>query len=148
MASIGELTRRFGQRWLFVLGCGIYLVIYIAWAFVSNPMTAALLKLVGGVAFALTFVSAVMIANDLVPSRLRATGQTLMKSVMFGVAPVLGAVGGGFVYGVYGSRTMFLASSVLVTAAAVTALFFVPSPARERIEEAALPGPEVSPATP
>ena len=148
MASIGELTRRFGQRWLFVIGCAIYLVIYIAWAFVSNPMTAALLKLVGGVAFALTFVSAVMIANDLVPSRLRATGQTLMKSVMFGVAPFLGAVGGGLVYGAFGSRTMFLASSVLVTAAAATALFFVPSPAREKIEEAALPAPEVSPATP
>jgi hypothetical protein len=43
---------------------------------------------------------------------------------------------------------MFLAFGVLVTAAAGTALFFVPSPARERIEEAALPAPEVSPATP
>jgi MFS transporter, PPP family, 3-phenylpropionic acid transporter len=148
MASIGELARRFGQRWLFVIGCAIYLVIYVAWAFVSNPMTAALLKLVGGVAFALTFVSAVMIANDLVPSRLRATGQTLMKSVMFGVAPVLGAVGGGLVYGTYGARTMFLASSILVTAAAATALLFMPSPGRERVGEAVLPTPEVSPATP
>ena len=148
MASIGELLRRFGSRWLFVAGCVIYLAIYIAWALVSDAMTAALLKLVGGVAFALTFVSAVMIANDLVPSRLRATGQTLMKSVLFGVAPILGAIGGGFVYGAFGSRAMFLASSVLVTAAAVTALFVVPSPAPAKIDEPTLPAPEVSPATP
>jgi hypothetical protein len=148
MASIGELMRRFGARWLFVIGCVIYLAIYIAWALVSDAMTAALLKLVGGVAFALTFVSAVMIANDLVPSRLRATGQTLMKSVLFGVAPILGAVGGGFVYGTFGARAMFLASSVLVMGAAVTALFVVPSPAPAKIEEPILPAPEVAPATP
>ena len=148
MASIGALMRRFGSRWLFVTGCVIYLAIYIAWALVSDAMTAALLKLVGGVAFALTFVSAVMIANDLVPSRLRATGQTLMKSVLFGVAPILGAVGGGMVYGAFGSRAMFLASSVLVTAAALTALFVVPSPVPSRIEQPTLPAPEVSPATP
>jgi len=145
MAYIGELTRRFGQRWLFVIGCLIYLAIYIAWALVSDAMTAALLKLVGGVAFALTFVSAVMIANDLVPSRLRATGQTLMKSVLFGVAPILGAVGGGIVFDTFGSRAMFLAASVLVTAAAVTALFVVPSPAAPRPRESAKPAPEVLP---
>ena len=148
MAFTGELTRRFGQRWLFVIGCLIYLVIYIAWALVSDATTAALLKLVGGVAFALTFVSAVLIANDLVPSRLRATGQTLMKSVFFGVAPILGAIGGGFVYGAFGSRAMFLASSVLVIGAALTALFVVPSPAPQNSAEPSLPSPEVSPVTP
>jgi MFS family permease len=153
MAFTGELTRRLGQRWLFVIGCVVYLAIYIAWALVSDAMTAALLKLVGGVAFALTFVSAVLIANDLVPSRLRATGQTLMKSVLFGVAPILGAVGGGIVYDEFGARAMFLASSVLVVAAAVTALFVVPSPAPaqpvvEVSPEPPLSAPEVSPATP
>jgi PPP family 3-phenylpropionic acid transporter len=148
MAFTGEMARRLGQRWLFVMGCVIYLAIYIAWALVTDAMTAALLKLAGGVAFALTFVSAVMIANDLVPARLRATGQTLMKSVLFGVAPILGAVGGGIVYDTFGARAMFLASSVLVVAAAVTALFVVPSPAATRLPEPALPVPEVSPATP
>jgi PPP family 3-phenylpropionic acid transporter len=148
MAFTGQLARRLGQRWLFVIGCLIYLAIYIAWALVTDAMTAALLKLVGGVAFALTFVSAVMIANDLVPARLRATGQTLMKSVLFGVAPILGAVGGGYVFDTFGSRAMFLASSVLVVAAAVTALLVVPSPAPELPPERALPAQEVSPVTP
>src|SRR5207245_2690205 len=90
MAYMQELTGRFGHRLLFAIGCGIYLAIFIAWAFVSVALTAALLKLVAGIAFALTYVAAVMIANDLVPAHLRATGQALMKSVLFGVAPILG----------------------------------------------------------
>src|SRR5712691_1763289 len=62
MAYTDVLTRRIGHRWLFVIGCAIYLAIFIAWALVSDALTAALLKLVGGVAFALTFVAAVVIA--------------------------------------------------------------------------------------
>ena len=61
------------------------------------------------------------------------------------MAPILGAVGGGIVFDTFGSRAMFLAASVLVTAAAVTALFVVPSPAAPRPRESAKPAPEVLP---
>src|SRR5256885_10250132 len=118
MAYMQVLTRRFGHRLLFAIGCGIYLAIFIAWAFVTVALTAALLKLVAGIAFALTYVAAVMIANDLVPAHLRATGQALMKSVLFGVAPILGSLGGGLVYEAFGARAMFLAATAVVGAAA------------------------------
>ncbi|HKW71532.1 MAG TPA: MFS transporter, partial [Candidatus Dormibacteraeota bacterium] len=81
-------------------------------------------------AFALTLVSAVMITNDLVPARLRATGQALMKAVLFGLAPIIGASGGGLVYGTIGARAMFLSSTVVVGAAGILAL--VAAPSRER----------------
>jgi PPP family 3-phenylpropionic acid transporter len=149
MAYIPVLTRRLGHRWLFFIGCVIYLAIFIAWALVSDPLIAALLKLVGGVAFALTFVAAVVIANDLVPSHLRATGQALMKSVLFGVAPIVGAVGGGLLYARFGASVMFLAASVFVIAAGLLALFVVPAPAVARREEVVVPAaPEPAPATP
>jgi len=148
MASMHVLTRRLSHRWLFVIGCAIYLAIYIAWALVSDATTAALLKLVGGVAFALTFVAAVMIANDLVPSRLRATGQALMKSVMFGVAPIVGAIGGGIVYETLGSSVMFLASSTLVVAAGVLAVFVVPTPIAAPVKDAVVLTPGPAPVTP
>jgi MFS family permease len=148
MAITHVLTRHLGHRSLFAIGCAIYLVVFVAWAFVADPLTAALLKLVVGVAFALTLVAAVMIANDLVPSHLRATGQTLMKAVMFGVAPILGSLGGGLVYQAFGSRAMFLASTLVVAAAGVIALVAVPARTRPVIEEAVLPTAEVSPAIP
>jgi len=132
------LTKRFSHRVLFAIGCAIYLVIFIAWAFVTSAFLAALLKLAVGVAFALTFVAAVMIANDLVPARLRATGQALVKSVLFGAAPIIGAFGGGVVYGSLGPRAMFLASTFVVAAAGVIALVAVPARKPATAEEPVL----------
>lgn len=121
------LTRYLSHRVLFAVGCGIYLAIFVAWAFTGNALVAALLKLIAGVAFALTLIAAVMITNDLAPARLRATGQALMKSALFGVAPILGALGGGVVYGTLGARAMFLISTAVVGAAALVVLVGLPS---------------------
>src|SRR5437879_123485 len=148
MAYMQVLTGRFGHRLLFAIGCGIYLAIFIAWAFVSVALTAALLKLVAGIAFALTYVAPVMIATALVPCPLRATGQALMKSVLFGVAPILGSLGGGLVFEAFGARAMFLAATAVVGAAGLMALVAVPARTRSLTEEVAAPAPEVAPAVP
>lgn len=139
------LTRYFAHRVLFAAGCAIYFVIFIAWAFTSSPLVAALLKLAVGVAFALTYVAGVVIVNDLTPSRLRATGQALFKSVLFGVAPIAGALGGGIVYGTLGPRVMFLAATVVVAAAAVIAVTAVPAARPASADELAV---AATPATP
>lgn len=139
------LTRHLSHRVLFAIGCAIYLVIFVAWAFTTSAFIAALLKLAVGVAFALTLVAAVVITNDLTPARLRATGQALMKAVFFGVAPVIGAVGGGVVYGSLGPRFMFLASTLVVAAAGLFALAAVPMRKRVVAEEQVL---ATTPATP
>ncbi|HET7420677.1 MAG TPA: MFS transporter [Candidatus Dormibacteraeota bacterium] len=131
MASMHVLRRRFSNRALFALGCAVYIGLFVAWGLVSDALTAALLKLAAGVAFALTFVAAVMITEELAPSHLRATGQALMKSVLFGMAPIVGAFGGGLVYGTFGSRTMFIASTVVAGAAALIAVVAVPGRAPE-----------------
>jgi PPP family 3-phenylpropionic acid transporter len=138
------LTRYLGYRSLFAIGCAIYVVIFLAWAFVSNPLTAALLKLAIGVAFALTYVASVVITDELSPARLRATGQAVTKSITFGLAPIAGSLGGGFVYGMLGARTMFLLSMVLVAAAGGLAMAAAPGRPRRDVEEAS---PVAEPAT-
>lgn len=138
------LTRHLSHRTLFAIGCGIYVVIFIAWGFVSDAFTAAALKLAVGVAFALTYVAQVVLADELTPARLRATGQALVKSITFGLAPVAGAFGGGVIYGTLGPRAMFLISTVVVAAAGVIAVVVVPGPAKRTVEEqpvAAEPAP-------
>ena len=142
------LTRHFSHRTLFALGCGIYVLLFIAWAFVSNAFLAAALKLGVGVAFALTYVAAVVLADELSPARLRATGQLLVKSITFGVAPVAGAFGGGVIYGTLGPRAMFLISTAVVAAAGLIALVAVPERAKRVVEAAAPAAAEPAPATP
>ncbi len=122
MAYMHVLTRRLGTRRLFAAGCVIYLAVFIAWAFVSSPLWVALLRLVVGVGFAFIAVGAVLISDELVPQRLRATGQALVKGTLFGLAPVAGTLGGGFVYSVFGAASLFIGSAVLAGAAAIVGL--------------------------
>ena len=126
MGYMHRLTRYLSHKALFAVGCAIYIVVFLAWAFVSDALTAALLKLIVGVSFALTYVAAVVITDELSPANRRATGQALLKSVLFGVAPILGTLGGGLVYGTLGPRTMFLAATALAGAAGVIAMIAVP----------------------
>ena len=121
------LTRRLSNGALFAIGCAIFVAVFFAWGVVTNPVALALLKFVTGVGFALTFVAAVLITDELWPARLRATGQLVTKSVMFGLAPIAGNFGGGYVYDTYGPAAMFVISAVLVGAAGIGAMLAVPA---------------------
>ncbi|HLZ94448.1 MAG TPA: MFS transporter [Candidatus Dormibacteraeota bacterium] len=129
MGYMHLLTKRVSHKTLFAVGCATYMAMFLAWAFVSDPFAAALIKLVAGVAFAFVYVSSVIIADELSPSHLRATSQALVKSVMFGLAPIVGALLGGLVYQNFGARAMFLGSIAVVCAAGAIALAVVRPPA-------------------
>jgi len=121
------LTRRFSNASLFAIGSAIFVAVFLAWAVVTNPVALALLKFVTGIGFALTYVAAVLIADELWPARLRATGQVVIKSVMFGLAPIAGNFGGGYVYDTYGPAAMFVMAAVLMGAAGIGAMLAVPA---------------------
>ena len=125
MAYMHLLASRYGTRRLYAAGCAVYVGVFIAWAFVTSPLWIALLRLVCGVGFGFIAVGAVVIADELIPVHLRATGQALVKSTMFGLAPIVGTLGGGIVYETLGPSTLFLASAVLAAAAAAVALTVV-----------------------
>ena len=122
MAYMHVLVARFGTRRLYALGCAIYVGVFVSWAFVTSPLWIALLRLVCGLGFGFIAVAAVVIADELIPTHLRATGQALVKSTMFGLAPIVGTLGGGFVYSAIGPATLFVASAVLAAAAGVVGL--------------------------
>jgi PPP family 3-phenylpropionic acid transporter len=130
MAYTPVLTRYLSHRVLYVMGCAIYVAVFVAWAFVSDALATALIRLVMGVGFALAYVASVQIADDLAPAHLRATAQALVKAVGFGLAPIVGALGGGLIYGAIGSRAMFLVAAVITVVAGVVALVALPARAR------------------
>jgi len=140
------LSRFASQKVLFAIGCAIYVVIFIAWAFTTNALVAALLKLVVGVAFALTYVAAVVITEELSPPHMRATSQALMKSVTFGLAPIFGALAGGFLYSAAGPRAMFLTSTALMLVAGVVVLIAVPTRRNAAAALPSAPAPALQPA--
>ena len=121
MAWMTRLRGVVAARHFYVAGCGVYAAVLLFWAVATSPVSVAVARLVLGVGFALTYVGSVVVVDELVPSRLRATGQVAAKSVTFGLAPVAGALGGGLVYGHVSPRAMFLAAGVLAALAALVA---------------------------
>ncbi|HKI92362.1 MAG TPA: MFS transporter [Gaiellaceae bacterium] len=118
-------TRRLGRRLrpgtVFAAGAAIFVAVDAVWALAASPETLALLRLVSGVGFGLTYVGTVLVADELVPHEFRATGQAAMKAVGFGIAPVAGSLGGGLVYGYFGSTPFFVTAAGVTTAAALLA---------------------------
>ena len=143
MGTTHLLTRRMSHRSLFAIGCGVYVVVFLAWGLVSDPVALALLRLATGVAFALTYVAAVLIADQLTPAHMRATGQALVKAVMFGLAPIAGSFGGGLIYGEVGPRAMFFAAAAVVAAAGFIALIGIPEARRRASPELAPQSQEI-----
>jgi MFS family permease len=126
-----RLNRVLGHRALYVVGSLFFIVSFVAWAFLDDPLAIALVKLVAGVGFALVYVGSVLLVDDLVPPALRGTGQGLAKAVSFGLSPILGSLAGGAIYDYAGPRALFLvcaaaalvaATSVLVIAARARAM--------------------------
>ena len=137
MAYTHVLMRFLTHRMLWVAGVAVCVIVFGAWAFITDPLATALMKLVLGVGFALTYVASVLIADDVAPSGLRATTQSLVKAVSGGLAPTLGALGGGFVYGVIGPSAMFMTAAAFAVGAGVVALVALPRHDRaERLSDA------------
>ena len=119
-----RLNRVLGHRALYVVGSCFFIVSFVAWAFLDDPLSIALVKLVAGIGFALVYVGSVLLVDDLVPPALRATGQGLAKAVSFGLSPILGSLAGGAIYDYAGPRALFLtcAGAALVAATSVSVI--------------------------
>ena len=122
MAHTSRRSSRRRPLELFVAGCVCWIGVFAGWALLSTAAGAVAINILGGVAFALTAVSTVVIVDELVPVRLRATGQTLSRAVGGGLAPVVGNVAGGLVYGAVGPGPMFALTALCAGVAAVAAV--------------------------
>ncbi len=121
MAWMSRRSNRLRSIDQFAVGCVIWMAVFGGWALASNAAVATVINLLAGVGFAFTAVATVVIVDELVPLRFRATGQTAARAVGGGLAPVAGLVAGGALYGAVGPGAMFAATAALAGLAAVAA---------------------------
>lgn len=124
MATTSRRSSRRRPAELFLLGCLLWAAVFGGWALLPSAFGAVAANVVGGIAFALTAVSTVVIVDELVPLRFRATGQTASRAVGGGLAPVVGNMAGGVIYGAVGAGPMFaLTAAAAGTAGVLSAVF-------------------------
>jgi MFS transporter, PPP family, 3-phenylpropionic acid transporter len=136
MIAASRFAHRLRPAHIFAAGAGFYLATYAVWSVVTTPAVLASTRVLAGFAFGLTSVGAVVVADELVPERFRATAQASSKAVTAGLAPVAGSLGGGLVYGAFGAPVMFAAAAVSTGLSAAVAWFAEASlAARRRLVE-------------
>ncbi len=139
MRASSRLGRQWGLRRVFVLGCSIYALGFLLWGLIENPTIVSLLTVFEGLAFGLLFTTGVVVIGRMLPSSLYSTGQSMWVVVSFGIAPILGAGIGGWVYETQGTVTLYVGASVLALAGAAVAWIALSAPAL------ANPEPEIAP---
>jgi PPP family 3-phenylpropionic acid transporter len=121
MIATSRYASRLRPAHIFAAGAVFYLIVYAVWAVVDVPAVLAATRIFAGLGFGLTSVGAVVIADELVPERLRATGQAASKAVSAGLAPVAGSLGGGLVFGYMGATALFVIAGILTAMSALVA---------------------------
>ena len=138
MRSTSRLQARFGLRRVYILGCGVYALGFVLWGSVSDPTILSMLTMLEGVAFSLLFTTGVVIVGRLLPSNLYSTGNAVTGMVGFGIAPIIGAGLGGFVYQRMGPGVLYGAAAVLAVSAAVVAWFALNIPVLDQPQAIAI----------
>src|SRR5262245_5885827 len=127
----GALSDRLGRRYVIVIGWGIYSVVYLGFAFVSNAVVFVALFLLYGVHFALAEGAEKALVADLTPPRMHGTSFGLYYGVL-GVGMLVASIAFGFVYDRISPAAAFIMGAVLSGAAAVLLLVVPLSSTRSR----------------
>jgi MFS transporter, PPP family, 3-phenylpropionic acid transporter len=139
MRRSSRLGREWGLRRVFVLGCAVYALGFLLWGLIDDPTAVSLLTILEGVAFGLLFTTGVVVIGKMLPSSLYSTGQSMWVVVSLGIAPIIGAGIGGWVYETAGTVALYAGASFLAMAGAGVAWFALSEPAL------ANPQPDVEP---
>ena len=148
MLVVGSIAARIGIRGLIAASILVYAACFAAWTVLDSPLAIIVSRLATGFSFSGLWVGSVLTMAVLLPPRLQATGQGLYQLVGFGLAAVIANVGGGFLYGAFGSEVVFGLAALIALVAAVMAYAFFPRTGERVAREEDFERPLPLPATP
>ena len=115
---------------MYVAGCVVYATGFLLWGLVEDPTILSVLTVFEGAGFALLFTTMVVAIGRMLPSNLYSTGQSLAATMGFGIAPIIGAVGGS--PDRFGPATLYVGASVLTLGGGAVAWIALSTPALSR----------------
>jgi len=148
MLVVGAIAARIGIRGLVAGSIFLYAACFASWIVLESPILIVATRVATGFAFAGLWVGSVLTMAVLLPPRLQATGQGLYQLTGFGLAAVIANVGGGLLFGAFGSAIVFAIATVLGVLAGILALVVFPSTGEQVAREEDFERPLPFPATP
>lgn len=90
-----------------------YFVRFFVSAWINDPHWLAYLQLLQLLTFPVFYSAAIQYLYRIVPVEWRATGQTVLALLFFGVSGIIASFAGGALYEAFGAKTLFLTISVM-----------------------------------
>jgi MFS transporter, PPP family, 3-phenylpropionic acid transporter len=115
MIFSGQLLKRVGSTRLLLIAFSLFAVRSALLANMTVPESAPFINSLGGISYALFWISAVNYANDTAPDHLKATAQGLLFSIL-NLANMAGAFSAGLLFDQVGPSNLFwvMAGAALV----------------------------------
>jgi len=134
----GLLVARFGARSVLAISAVGFAACMLSWIVLVDAGPILVTRFASGIFFSGIFVSYVLTIARMLPSRLQATGQTLLQAGCFGIGAILANFIGGILYGAVGPIGVFGVGAICAVVGGGVGFVAVPTD----------PGPMPEPAVP
>jgi PPP family 3-phenylpropionic acid transporter len=129
MMYAGALMRRIGSAGLLKLAFLVYAARWLLLSFIESPGLAVAVQLLHGLSFAAFLTAGVTYLSERTPEGLSTTAQAVFNVVCFGLASMVGALLGGYLYDSVGMAALLRVLS-LVTVAGLILFWLTARPGR------------------
>jgi PPP family 3-phenylpropionic acid transporter len=135
MIGAARLKRRMGTGGLLVTGFLVYALRWLLFSIIDDPTLALLPQLLHGLSFGAFLVGGVTYMSERAPEGLGTTAQAMFTTVSYGLASIVGSLGGGYLYDRIGMAGLFRVLFVTALASVAVLWAALRMPRREQAVE-------------
>ncbi len=123
-AFAGFWFRKYHPIIFVVIAGTLYSIRWFIYGTATSPFLIISLQVLHGLTFGIFYVSAFDYVTRIIPKLMQSTGHLIFYSVLFGVAGIIGSMGGGLVFEHFGGQTLYMMMGVFALIGALSLLAF------------------------
>ncbi|EJL47721.1 putative transporter YwbF [Brevibacillus agri] len=121
-AISARLLARWSELRLIMLASALYAIRYVLCAIAPSAEWVVYLQLTQGVTFVLFYTATIQYLYKIIPEEWKATGQTVLAVLFFGISGIIGSLVGGWLFQQGGGAALYWAMGICSAAAFVYSL--------------------------
>lgn len=107
------ISARILSRWseikLIMVASALYTIRYFLCAIVPSAEWVVYLQLMQGITFVIFYTATIQYLYKIIPEEWKATGQTVLAVLFFGISGIIGSIAGGWVFQQLGGSALYMA---------------------------------------
>ncbi len=123
--AFGKILERYKPLPILIAASCLYSLRWFLYFSIPSPEIIVIMQILQAFTFTLLLSASVRYMAEIIPAKLRATGQALFSAVFAGIAGVIGNFGGGWAMYAYGGQTVYKWGTVLSLIGCVYAIFYM-----------------------